>query len=58
MLALTAGLPLVLGFVVLVAGEAVGDAVARTLGEEGGGPRWWSVLDVRVGWRWPGWRPR
>ncbi|MFF7048777.1 YihY/virulence factor BrkB family protein [Streptomyces griseorubiginosus] len=48
-LALAAGLPLVLGFVVLVAGEAVGDAVARTLGEDGGGPRWWGVLDVPVG---------
>ena len=57
MLALAAGLPLVLGFVVLVAGEAVGDAVAESAGREGGGPRWWGVLDVRWGSRWPGWPP-
>ncbi|MFE6941896.1 YihY/virulence factor BrkB family protein [Streptomyces chartreusis] len=48
-LALAAGLPLVLGFVVLVAGEAVGDAVAESAGREGGGPEWWGVLDIPVG---------
>ncbi|MEU0196523.1 YihY/virulence factor BrkB family protein [Streptomyces afghaniensis] len=48
-LALAAGLPLVLGFVVLVAGEAVGDAVADSAGWEDGGSRWWGVLDIPVG---------
>ncbi|MFF7446560.1 MULTISPECIES: YhjD/YihY/BrkB family envelope integrity protein [unclassified Streptomyces] len=48
-LAFAAGLPLVLGFVVLVAGQAVGDAVAETLGWEGGAARWWGVLDIPVG---------
>ncbi|NEY34786.1 hypothetical protein GTU99_21730 [Streptomyces sp. PRKS01-65] len=48
-LALAAGLPLVLGFVALVAGDAVGDAVAQVTGREGGGQRWWAVLDVPVG---------
>lgn len=48
-LALSAGLPLGLGFVVLVAGEAVGDAIADTAGWEGGGPHWWGVLDIPVG---------
>jgi YihY family inner membrane protein len=48
-LALAAGLPLVLGFVVLVAGEAVGDAVADTTGWEGSGARWWGALDIPVG---------
>ncbi|MGW2338453.1 YihY/virulence factor BrkB family protein [Streptomyces sp. NPDC001685] len=47
-LALAAGLPLGLGFVSLVAGEAVGDAVAASAGRDGG-PRWWDVLDVPVG---------
>ncbi|MFE1248620.1 YihY/virulence factor BrkB family protein [Streptomyces sp. NPDC058741] len=48
MLALAAGLPLILGFVVLVAGEAVGDAVARTTGLQDGG-RWWEALQIPVG---------
>jgi YihY family inner membrane protein len=48
-LALAAGLPLVLGFLVLVAGEAVADAVARTAGWQGGSPGWWQVLDVPAG---------
>ena len=43
------GLPMVLGFVVLVAGEAVGDAVAQTLGSPGGTDRWWGALEVPVG---------
>ncbi|GGT33661.1 YihY/virulence factor BrkB family protein [Streptomyces chromofuscus] len=48
LLALAAGLPLVLGFVVLVAGEAVGDAVAESAGWEGG-PQWWGLVDVPLG---------
>ncbi|MET9443782.1 YihY/virulence factor BrkB family protein [Streptomyces sp. NPDC006610] len=48
-LAFAAGLPLALGFMVLVAGDAVGDAVARTAGREGGGPGWWHVLEVPLG---------
>ncbi|MET9393617.1 YihY/virulence factor BrkB family protein [Streptomyces sp. NPDC006624] len=48
-LALAAGLPLVLGFVVLVAGEAVGDAVADTAGWEGAGQPWWDGLRIPLG---------
>ncbi|MFJ7771203.1 YihY/virulence factor BrkB family protein [Streptomyces sp. NPDC097107] len=48
-LALTAGLPMVLGFLVLVAGEAVGDAVARSVGGRDGGTGWWSVLELPAG---------
>ncbi|MEU5364047.1 YihY/virulence factor BrkB family protein [Streptomyces sp. NPDC005925] len=48
LLALTAGLPMVLGFVVLVAGEAVGDAVTRSLGEPAGSG-WWGFLEVPAG---------
>ncbi|MFI2376289.1 YihY/virulence factor BrkB family protein [Streptomyces sp. NPDC018964] len=48
LLALTAGLPLVLGFVVLVAGDAVGDAVAEVAGGSGGSG-WWTVLELPVG---------
>lgn len=48
-LALAAGLPLVLGFVALVAGDAVGEAVAQVSGWEGGGRPWWTALDVPVG---------
>ncbi|CQR60855.1 YihY/virulence factor BrkB family protein [Streptomyces leeuwenhoekii] len=48
-LALAAGLPLVLGFVALVAGDAVGGAVAQVTGREGGGQPWWAALDVPVG---------
>ncbi|MER7490491.1 YihY/virulence factor BrkB family protein [Streptomyces sp. NPDC126497] len=49
LLALAAGLPLVLGFVVLVAGDAVGDAVVRVTGEPGGGAGWWTALELPVG---------
>ncbi|MDX3745541.1 YihY/virulence factor BrkB family protein [Streptomyces sp. AK08-02] len=49
LLSVAGGLPMVLGFLVLVAGEAVGDAVARTLGSPGGGTRWWVALEVPVG---------
>ncbi|WP_432117500.1 YihY/virulence factor BrkB family protein [Streptomyces sp. bgisy032] len=48
-LAVAAGLPLVLGFVVLVAGEAVGDAVADTAGWEGAGQPWWDGLRIPLG---------
>jgi YihY family inner membrane protein len=48
LLALTAGLPLVLGFVVLVAGDAVSDAVVRVAGGSGGAG-WWTVLELPVG---------
>ncbi|AJP04570.1 ribonuclease BN [Streptomyces cyaneogriseus subsp. noncyanogenus] len=48
-LAFAAGLPLVLGFVALVAGDAVGEAVAQITGREGGGQSWWAALDVPVG---------
>ncbi|MFE9773288.1 YihY/virulence factor BrkB family protein [Streptomyces sp. NPDC005931] len=49
LLAVAAGLPLVLGFVVLVAGEAVGDAVVSVAGGPGGRTDWWDVLDVPAG---------
>jgi YihY family inner membrane protein len=49
LLSMAGGLPMVLGFVVLVAGEAVGDAVAQTVGSAGGTDRWWGALDVPVG---------
>ncbi|KKD01998.1 hypothetical protein TN53_42980, partial [Streptomyces sp. WM6386] len=48
-LAFAAGLPLMLGFVVLVTGRAVGDAVADTAGWEGDGARWWGLLCIPVG---------
>jgi YihY family inner membrane protein len=47
-LAFTAGLPMVLGFLVLVAGETVGDAVARTLGHGAGGA--WVASAVILRW--------
>jgi uncharacterized BrkB/YihY/UPF0761 family membrane protein len=40
---------MVLGFVVLVAGEAVGDAVAATSGATHPGHRWWRTLEIPVG---------
>ncbi|MFD7702109.1 YihY/virulence factor BrkB family protein [Streptomyces caelestis] len=48
LLALTAGLPLVLGFVVLVAGDAVGDAVVQVAGGSDGAG-WWTALELPVG---------
>ncbi|MEU3552078.1 YihY/virulence factor BrkB family protein [Streptomyces longwoodensis] len=48
-LAVAAGLPMVLGFMVLVAGDAVGDAVAATSGGGDSGPRWWRALEIPVG---------
>ncbi|CAL9634178.1 YihY/virulence factor BrkB family protein [Streptomyces pilosus] len=49
LLALAAGLPLVLGFVVLVAGDAVSHAVAEVVGGRGSDAGWWGMLDVPVG---------
>lgn len=49
LLALAAGLPMVLGFVVLVAGDAVSRAVAEVAGGRGSGTGWWGGLDVPVG---------
>ncbi|ELP69042.1 YihY/virulence factor BrkB family protein [Streptomyces turgidiscabies] len=49
LLSVAGGLPMVLGFMVLVAGEAVGDAVAETVGSPGDGTRWWVALEIPVG---------
>ncbi|MEU0336632.1 YihY/virulence factor BrkB family protein [Streptomyces sp. NPDC006193] len=48
LLAFGAGVPMVLGFLVLVAGEAVGAATTEALGRPGP-PAWWGALDVPVG---------
>ncbi|MFF3349758.1 YihY/virulence factor BrkB family protein [Streptomyces sp. NPDC002779] len=48
-LALAAGLPMIVGFVVMVAGEAVGDAVETSSGWSLGSPGWRSALQVPVG---------
>ncbi|MEU1151223.1 YihY/virulence factor BrkB family protein [Streptomyces sp. NPDC005863] len=48
-LSVTAGLPMVLGFVVMVAGTAVGDAVARTTGDHHGGIGRWGALEIPAG---------
>ncbi|MER6678865.1 YihY/virulence factor BrkB family protein [Streptomyces sp. NPDC000983] len=48
-LALAAGLPMIVGFVVLVAGEAVGDAVEASSGWSLGAPGLRSALQVPVG---------
>ncbi|MFD3842595.1 YihY/virulence factor BrkB family protein [Streptomyces sp. NPDC058642] len=48
-LAFAAGLPLMLGFVVLVTGRAVGEAVADTAGWTGNGAYLWGVLCIPVG---------
>ncbi|HZG06435.1 MAG TPA: YihY/virulence factor BrkB family protein [Streptomyces sp.] len=49
LLALGAGVPMVLGFLVLVAGEAVGDAVVRSLGWSRTWLAWWGPLEIPVG---------
>lgn len=49
LLALAAGLPMVLGFVVLVAGDAVSRAVTEVAAGRGSGTGWWGALDVPVG---------
>ncbi|MYX95609.1 hypothetical protein GT045_12500 [Streptomyces sp. SID486] len=48
LLAFAAGLPMVLGFLVLVAGQAVGSATAEALGWPGP-PAWWGALEIPVG---------
>ncbi|GAA4803920.1 YihY/virulence factor BrkB family protein [Streptomyces ziwulingensis] len=48
-LAVAAGMPMVLGFVILVAGEAVGDAVVKSTGLADGVPGWWSALEIPAG---------
>ncbi|MEU8651531.1 YihY/virulence factor BrkB family protein [Streptomyces sp. NPDC048737] len=49
LLSFGAGMPLVLGFVALVAGGPLGDAVAETLGSGAGGTRWWNAVRIPVG---------
>ncbi|WP_371667575.1 YihY/virulence factor BrkB family protein [Streptomyces sp. NBC_00289] len=49
LLALAAGMPMVLGFVVLVAGEAVGSAVVESVGRPGEDASWWKPLELVVG---------
>ncbi|MFJ4839668.1 YihY/virulence factor BrkB family protein [Streptomyces sp. NPDC088746] len=49
LLAVAAGLPLMLGFLVLVAGEAVGDSVVEALGWSRSWLGWWDVLEIPVG---------
>jgi len=49
LLAVAAGMPMVLGFVVLVAGGAVGDALVQTYGHSRSGPGWWHALEVPLG---------
>ncbi|WP_251093904.1 YihY/virulence factor BrkB family protein [Streptomyces sp. Caat 7-52] len=48
LLAFAAGMPMVLGFLVLVAGEAVGAATAEALGRSAP-PAWWGALEIPVG---------
>ncbi|WP_221350817.1 YihY/virulence factor BrkB family protein [Streptomyces beigongshangae] len=48
-LALAAGMPMVLGFLVLVAGDAVGDSVVQALGWSGDGLDRWRPLQVPLG---------
>ncbi|MFH8463043.1 YihY/virulence factor BrkB family protein [Streptomyces sp. NPDC017991] len=49
LLALTAGMPLVLGFLVLVAGDAVGESVVETFGWSRDSLDWWGPLEVPLG---------
>ncbi|MEU9187515.1 YihY/virulence factor BrkB family protein [Streptomyces sp. NPDC048484] len=49
LLALTAGMPLVLGFLVLVAGDAVGESVVDAFGWSRDGLDWWGPLEVPLG---------
>jgi YihY family inner membrane protein len=49
LLAVAAGLPLMLGFLVLVAGEAVGDSVVEALGWSRTWLGWWGFLEIPVG---------
>ncbi|MFD6288513.1 YihY/virulence factor BrkB family protein [Streptomyces sp. NPDC060205] len=49
LLALTAGMPLVLGFLVLVAGDAVGESVVEAFGWSRDSLDWWGPLEVPLG---------
>ncbi|MBB6434491.1 YihY/virulence factor BrkB family protein [Streptomyces candidus] len=49
LLAGAAGVPLVLGFLVLVAGDAVGDALAAAFGRPGWWLGWWHAMDIPAG---------
>ncbi|MFD5073837.1 YihY/virulence factor BrkB family protein [Streptomyces sp. NPDC058371] len=49
LLALAAGMPMVLGFLVLVAGEAVGDSVVDALGWSSDALDWWGALRIPLG---------
>lgn len=49
LLALAAGMPMVLGFLALVAGDAVGDALVEALGRPVGRLGWWHAMDIPVG---------
>ncbi|MFE9768104.1 YihY/virulence factor BrkB family protein [Streptomyces sp. NPDC005808] len=49
LLAMAAGMPMVLGFLVLVAGDAVGNAVGETFGWPRERLDWWGVLQVPLG---------
>ncbi|MER5297255.1 YihY/virulence factor BrkB family protein [Streptomyces pharetrae] len=48
LLAFAAGVPMVLGFLVLVAGEAVGESTAEAFGWSGTAT-WWAVVRIPVG---------
>ncbi|MEW2083654.1 YihY/virulence factor BrkB family protein [Streptomyces sp. NPDC005283] len=49
LLAAGGGLPLVVGFLVLVAGEAVGDSVVESLGWSRSWLDWWGPLEIPLG---------
>ncbi|MDQ0792418.1 YihY/virulence factor BrkB family protein [Streptomyces sp. B1I3] len=49
LLALAAGLPLMLGFLVMVAGQAVGESVVEALGWSRSWLRWWGALEIPAG---------
>ncbi|KAA0943121.1 YihY/virulence factor BrkB family protein [Streptomyces apricus] len=49
LLALAAGMPLALGFLVLVAGDAVGESVVQALRWSEGSLDWWGLLQVPLG---------
>ncbi|TRO60613.1 MULTISPECIES: YihY/virulence factor BrkB family protein [unclassified Streptomyces] len=49
LLALAAGMPMVLGFLVLVAGDAVGESVVQALGWSRDNLDWWGPLQVPLG---------
>ncbi|MEU1039432.1 YihY/virulence factor BrkB family protein [Streptomyces sp. NPDC005551] len=49
LLAFAAGMPMVLGFLVLVAGEAVGESVVQTFGRPADSLDWWGAVQVPLG---------